>query len=76
MAAIERPDKEDKHVNVREKMQEITKGCKSKTDLDALISRHGGTLGGLYRAEFAGCDVSEVAYEWDNIKLNIKRETR
>lgn len=60
-------------MNVREKMLEITKGCKSKTDLDAVIARAGGTIGGLIDAHFQGCQIAEVVYELDNVKMSFKR---
>ena len=60
-------------MNVREKMLEITKSCKSQTDLDAVIACAGGTIGGLIDAHFVGCQVAEVVYELDNVKMSFKR---
>ncbi|MDO8595787.1 MAG: hypothetical protein Q7R45_04100 [Sulfuricaulis sp.] len=60
-------------MDVRTKLAEITQHCRSQTDLDAIVSRAGG-LGNLFRAEFPNGDAGEFSYEWENVKLKIKRE--
>lgn len=62
-------------MNVRAKIAELTKDVRSQTDLDALVSRFGG-LGNLFNTEFSGADRGEFMYEWDSMKLSIKKQTR
>ena len=62
-------------MNVRAKIAELTKAVRSQTDLDAIVSRAGG-LGQLFNTEFAGADRGEFMYEWDSMKLSIKKQTR
>lgn len=58
---------------IRTRLSEITKNARSQTDLDAIVSRAGG-LGNLFRTEFPNGDAGEFIYEWDSIKLQIRRE--
>ena len=60
-------------MNIRTRLAEITKGARSQTDLDAIVSRAGG-FGNLFRTEFPNGDASEFSYEWEAIKLQIRRE--
>lgn len=60
-------------MNVREKIAEITKTCRSQTDLDAIVSKAGG-LPKLYATEFPGVSRDEFLYEWDALKLQFRRK--
>ena len=60
---------------IREKLAELTKSATCQTDIDAIVSRAGG-LGGLRDAEFAGSDVGAFMYEWEAMKMAIKKQTR
>ena len=60
-------------MNIRTKLAEITKDCRSHVDLDAIVTRAGG-LGNLFRTEFPNGDAGEFNYEWESIKLQLKRE--
>ena len=60
-------------MDIRTRLAEITKNCRTQTDLDAIVSRAGG-LGNLFHAEFPAGDPGEFSYEWESIKLQIKHE--
>jgi len=57
-------------MTIRERITELTQGCKTQVDLDAIVSR--GALKTL-RAEFPNADASEIMYEWDSMKLKIRK---
>lgn len=61
-------------MNVRAKIAELTQTVRSQTDLDAIVSRAGG-LGNLFKTEFPGADRGEFMYEWDSMKLSIKKQS-
>lgn len=61
--------------SIRDRLAELTKGVRSQTDLDALVSKSGG-IRNLFSTEFPGADMGEFLYEWDIIKNSIKRQTR
>jgi len=68
--------KRDKTMNVREKIAEITTGCRSQVDLDAVVSKYNG-LGNIYSTEFPGVARDEFMYEWESRKLAFRgRMTR
>lgn len=58
-------------MNVREKIAELTRDCKSQVDLDAVVSRHGG-LGEIFRTQFPGVARDEFVYEWESRKLAFR----
>jgi len=58
-------------MNVRAKIAELTQGCKSQIDLDAVVSRHGG-LPKLFAEQFPGVARDEFSYEWDSMKLGFR----
>ncbi|MDH3563660.1 MAG: hypothetical protein OEN49_09750 [Gammaproteobacteria bacterium] len=60
-------------MDIRTRLAEITKNARSQTDLDAIVSRYGG-LNNLFRNEFPSGDAGEFLYEWESIKLQIRRE--
>ena len=60
-------------MNIRTRLAEITKNARSQVDLDAIVSRAGG-LGNLFRTEFPNGDAGEFSYEWEAVKLQIRRE--
>lgn len=62
-------------MNVRNKIAELTKDVRSQTDLDAIVARVGG-LGNLFNTEFTSADRGEFMYEWDSMRLSIKKQTR
>jgi hypothetical protein len=64
---------EDRTMTMRERLAEITAGCRSQVDLDAIVAAAGG-LGNLFRAEFPNGDPGEFRYEWESRKLTITRE--
>jgi hypothetical protein len=57
-------------MTIRERIAELTQGCKTQVDLDAIVSR--GALKKL-RSEFPNADASEIMYEWDSMKLKIRK---
>jgi hypothetical protein len=57
-------------MTIRERIAELTQGCKTQVDLDAIVSR--GALKTL-RSEFPNADASEIMYEWDSMKLKIRK---
>jgi hypothetical protein len=60
-------------MDIRTRLKVITQNCHSQTDLDAIVSRAGG-LGNLFHTEFPNGDAGEFSYEWESIKMQIKRE--
>lgn len=60
---------------IRAKLAELTKSATCQTDIDAIVSRAGG-LGTLRNSEFAGSDAGAFMYEWDAMKMAIKKQTR
>lgn len=57
-------------MTIRERIAKLTQGCKTQVDLDAVVSR--GALKTL-REEFPNADASEIMYEWDSMKLKIRK---
>jgi len=60
-------------MNVRAKFAELTAGMRTQINLDELVARY-GSMKNLYDTEFPGSDIGEFFYEWDAVKLSIKRD--
>lgn len=60
-------------MNVRTKLAELTVNVRTQIELDALVSSAGG-LGNLYRTEFPNVAADEFMYEWESMKLAIRRD--
>mgnify|MGYP003394077905 CR=1 FL=1 len=57
-------------MTIRERITELTANVKTVVELDAVVSR--GALQTL-RAEFPNADAAEIMYEWDSMKLRIRK---
>ena len=57
-------------MTIRERIAELTEGIKTQVELDALVSR--GALRTI-REEFPDADPAEIMYEWDAMKIQIKK---
>lgn len=56
---------------IREYIQKATKGAKTQVDLDRIW--HSGFPQKI-RAEFPDASASEIMYEWDSVKMQIRRD--
>jgi len=57
-------------MTIRERIAELTQDAKTQVDLDALVTR------GLFKTlqtEFPTASASELMYEWDSKKMQIRR---
>lgn len=57
-------------MTIREYIESATRDAKTQIDLDRIW--HQGFPAEI-RAEFPEADPSEIMYEWDNIKIRIRR---
>lgn len=57
-------------MEIREFIKNATKDAKTQIDLDRIWSQG---FPAKIRAEFPNADASEIMYEWDNIKIQIKK---
>jgi len=57
-------------MTIRERITELTEGIKTQVELDALVSR--GALRTI-RDEFPDADPTEIMYEWDSMKMRIRK---
>lgn len=57
-------------MTIRERIAELTEGVKTMVELDVVVSR--GALKTL-REEFPDASASEIMYEWDSRKAQIKK---
>ena len=64
----------NKMKTIREQIADLLTGCKSQTDIDAVVTKNGGI--GKICATIAGERYSDFGIEWDSAKMNIKHMTR
>jgi len=57
-------------MTIREMIEKLTKEVRNQVELDALVSK--GALRTI-RDEFPDSDPAEIMYEWDSMKLKIKK---
>lgn len=57
-------------MTIRERITELTANVKTVVELDAVVSQ--GVLKTL-RDEFQNADAAEIMYEWDLMKMRIRR---
>lgn len=57
-------------MTIREFIQNATKDARTQVDLDRIWSQG---FPEKIRAEFPNADVSEIMYEWDSMKMQIKK---
>ena len=62
-------------INVRMTLAALTSECRTAVDLDAIVARY-ADLGTMMRTVCPGCSAGEFLYEWENVKLRLRRTAR
>ena len=59
-------------MTIKERIAELTQGVTTQVELDAVVSRN--RLPGSLRQDFPNASASEIMYEWDARKMEIRRD--